>query len=142
ADIRRESMGYDRETSSIQWNYYESIREQYDVVINDDGAGESADLVALKVLDDEILLTLIHAKYSSADDPGARLKDLYEVCGQAQRCVRWKHLNLTYLYQHIKHREQIWREKGHTRFLKGTIKDLAAIRRSEEHTSELQSREN
>src|SRR5690606_41832141 len=46
----------------------------------------------------------------------------------ARRCVRWQHLNLTYLYQHIKHREQRWREKGHTRFLKGTIKDLAAIR--------------
>ncbi|AHG65256.1 DEAD/DEAH box helicase [Advenella mimigardefordensis] len=127
-DIRKESMGYERDRTSIQWRWFNEIQEDYDVVINDDGKGESADLVGLKILDDCILLTLIHCKYSGLDQPGARLKDLYEVCGQAQRCIRWKHLNLTYLYHHIKRREELWRSCGHSRFLKGDIKDLAAIK--------------
>ncbi len=126
-DIRKESMGKQRKRDSIQWRYFDHILSDYDVIINDDGSGESADLVALKALDNEILLTLIHAKYSSANDPGARLKDLYEVCGQAQRCIRWKHLNLQSLYHHIKKREAHWQPQ-YSRFLKGEIRDLAAIR--------------
>ncbi|WP_334078552.1 DEAD/DEAH box helicase [Microbulbifer sp. M83] len=127
-NIRCESMGCERDRSSVQWRYFDYIQSNYDVIINDDGPGESADLVGLKVLDNEILLTLVHAKYSGADEPGARLKDLYEVCGQAQRSVRWKHLNLNYLYHHIKRREAQWRSRGYSRFLKGSIKDLAAAR--------------
>mgnify|MGYP001554969570 FL=1 len=127
-NIRKESMGYEQDSSSIQWHFYNSIQEQYDVIVNDDGKGESADLVCLKVLEDAVLLTLVHCKYSSADEPGARLKDLYEVCGQAQRSIRWKHLNLNYLYYHIKRRQEQWRSRGYSRFLKGTIEDLAAIK--------------
>lgn len=127
-DIRVESMGYQRNQKSIQWRWFNEMQGDYDVIINDDGKGESADLVGLKILDDCILLTLVHCKYSSTNAAGARLNDLYEVCGQAQRCIRWKHLNLSYLYHHIKRREHQWRSRGHSRFLKGTIKDLAAIK--------------
>ena len=70
----------------------------------------------------------MHCKFSGADEAGARLKDLYEVCGQAQRSIRWKHLNLNYLYQHIKKREEKWRERGCSRFLKGNISKLAEIK--------------
>jgi hypothetical protein len=127
-NIRKESMEYERNQASIQWRWFTEIQDDYDVIINDDGKGESADLVGLRITDDYILLTLVHCKYSSSDEPGARLEDLYEVCGQAQRCIRWKHLNLAYLYHHIKHREEKWRSRGYSRFLKGTIKDLAAMK--------------
>lgn len=127
-DVRVESMGYTRDPLSIQWRWYSEIKDNYDVIINDDGKGESADLVGLRIVDDCIVLSLIHCKYSGSEEAGARLKDLYEVCGQAQRCIRWKHLNLSYLYHHIKRREEQWRSRGHSRFLKGTIKDLAAMK--------------
>lgn len=127
-DIRKESMGYEKNQESIQWRWFCEIQNDYDVIINDDGKGESADLVGLKMFDDYILLTLIHCKYSSSDKAGARLDDLYEVCGQAQRCIRWKHLNLNYLYFHIKRRQELWRKRQCSRFLKGSIKDLAAIK--------------
>ena len=121
-------MGYERNPISIQGGYFQHIQDDYDVIVNDDGSGESADLVALKIRDDSILLTLVHCKFSLEDVPGARLKDLYEVCGQAQRSIRWKHLNLNYLYKHIKHRQERWRRRGYSRFLKGDIEDLAVIR--------------
>jgi len=57
-------MGYRQDERSIQWRYFKYICDEYDVIVNDDGAGEAADLVALKMLDDSILLTLIHLKYS------------------------------------------------------------------------------
>lgn len=127
-NIRKESMGYTQDRDSIQWRWFKEIEDEYDVIINDDGKGESADLVGLKFVDDHIVLTLIHCKYSGSNEAGSRLKDLYEVCGQAQRSIRWKHLNLIYLYHHIKRRQEQWRKQGHSRFLKGSIKDLAAIK--------------
>jgi hypothetical protein len=127
-DIKKESMGYERIGNTIQASYFRHIENDYDVIINDDNSGEAADLVALKVTDSEILLTLVHCKYSSKDTAGGRLEDLYEVCGQAQRSIRWKHLNLNYLYHHIKRRQKIWQDRGYSRFLKGEIEDLASIR--------------
>ena len=52
------------------------------IVFNDDNAGESADIVAVFVDDGVIRFELIHCKYSKATS-GARLSDLFEVCGQA-----------------------------------------------------------
>lgn len=127
-DIRSESMGKDSNQNSIQWRWFSETQHNYDVVINDDGKGESADLVGLKNFDNYISLTLIHCKFSSSDMPGHRLSDLYEVCGQAQRCIRWKHRGMLKLYDHIKHRENQWTKINSTRFLKGTINDLSAIK--------------
>ncbi len=124
-DIRKESMNYEREQDSIQFKTFSDIEDQYDVIINDDGCGEAADLVALKLTDEEIVLSLFHCKFSSGDTPGARLKDLYEVCGQAQRSIRWKHVGVPYLHKHIKKREEQWLKISHSRFLKGSIADLS-----------------
>lgn len=123
-NIRKESMGPNNDADTVQSATYEAIKDQFDIVINDDGSGESADLVALKLTDDGIILSLFHCKYSHGDSPGARLNDLYEVCGQAQRSIRWKHVGIPYFYKHIKSREQNWRNRGNSRFLKGDISDL------------------
>src|SRR6185437_5074450 len=60
------------------------------VIVDDDDTHEAADVVALRRGDDELIVHFFHCKFSSADEPGARLKDLYEVCGQAQRTVQWR----------------------------------------------------
>ncbi|MBK1856035.1 DEAD/DEAH box helicase family protein [Verrucomicrobiaceae bacterium 5K15] len=59
------------------------------VVFNDDNAGESADIVAVFVEDGLVRFELVHCKYSKAT-AGARLSDLYEVCGQAIVSLRYK----------------------------------------------------
>jgi hypothetical protein len=64
--------------------------EQWSVVLDDDGSGEIADIVALRIDDEGLLVRLIHCKYSAENDPGARVDDLYEVCGQAQKSVAWR----------------------------------------------------
>lgn len=127
-DIKSESMGYENKVDSIQYRSFEEIRDDYDVIINDDGSGEAADLVAFKVVDDEIVLSLIHCKYSSGDNAGARVSDLYEVCGQAQRSIHWKHAGLDHFYKHVNRREKLWSDRGHSRFLKGTMRDLNTLK--------------
>lgn len=127
-DIKSESMGPNKKPDSIQYRVFEAINDQYDLIINDDGPGEAADLVAFKVVGDEILLELVHCKYSSDKSAGARVNDLYEVCGQAQRSIRWKHVGMDYFYKHIKRREKLWSDKGDTRFLKGSLGDLNTLK--------------
>ena len=51
--------------------------DPYDVIFDDDGKGEIADVVALRITDSVVSVTLYHCKYSGADTPGARLGDLF-----------------------------------------------------------------
>lgn len=105
----------------------------YDVVFDDDDSGEAADVVALKVAaGDRLVVHLFHLKYSSGEGQkaGARVGDLYEVCGQAQRSVVWKH-PLQRLFDHLRHRESKRQTDygGESRFERGTAADLARIER-------------
>ncbi len=93
--IRKESQGIDKDPDSIQFKVIQKLKtDGMEVIMNDDGAGEIADVVAFKTINkdgkDRISIELYHCKFSSEDNPGARLKDLYEVCGQTQRSSHWK----------------------------------------------------
>jgi len=127
-NIRKESMGRSFDKNTKQYETYNILSPLYDVVINDDEHGEAADLVAFKENDDHILLSLYHCKFSNEDTPGARLKELYEVCGQAQRSIRWKHVGLNYLFRHLKKREEQWNKVNLTRFLHGNMAKVQYMR--------------
>ncbi len=80
----------------------------YDVIVDDDRSGEAADVVAIRLVENVDTQTVIevefyHCKFSSDDTPGARVKDLYEVCGQAQKSVSWMKSGLkrTDLFTHL-----------------------------------------
>jgi hypothetical protein len=89
-DIRRESQGPERDATSIQAYMIARIAEDetWEVILDDDGKGEVADIVAMKSTNIDLTLRLLHCKFSSVDQPGCRLKDLYELCGQAQKSGR------------------------------------------------------
>jgi superfamily II DNA or RNA helicase len=63
--------------------------ESHSVVVYDDGTGEVADFVAIDEGDTHVRFTLYHAKRSHGPKPGERLADVYEVCGQAVKSIRW-----------------------------------------------------
>jgi hypothetical protein len=63
--------------------------EGHKVVVYDDGSGEVADFVAIDEATSDVRFTLYHAKGSHGAQPGERLADVYEVCGQAVKCIRW-----------------------------------------------------
>ena len=92
-DLKRESQGDDKRADSIQNRVIRELKKQQcDLIIDDDGKGEAADVVAVRVSGKGVKRTidveLYHCKYSLGA-PGARIDDLYVVCGQAQKSVRW-----------------------------------------------------
>lgn len=132
-NIRKESQGVDKDTDSIQHKVIqELLASDFEVIINDDGKGEAADVVAIRVVEADdtpsfIEANLYHCKFSDDDTPGARLADLYEVCGQAQRSAHWKEHPYRFL-SHFLRREPIRRSgREVSRFEKGAKADLDKI---------------
>ncbi|WP_454711724.1 DEAD/DEAH box helicase [Cupriavidus nantongensis] len=89
-NIRSESQGLEKRPDSIQRRVIDHLlAETWDIVFDDDGAGEVADVVAMRLEGNLLRIHLYHCKYASQAQPAARIEDLYEICGQAQKSVRW-----------------------------------------------------
>lgn len=82
--------------------------QTFDILIDDDRAGEAADLVGIRVDKGDLLVTLVHCKYSSKPTAGSRLSDLYEVCGQAMRGARWRDNGALPLLEHLDRRAKAY----------------------------------
>lgn len=126
-DIEKESIwknGNERK-DSIQWKVAQQfIAGGFDIVFDDDGAGEAADLVCFKEEKEHIRLVLVHCKFTKGSTPGGRVKDVVEVSSQAVRSAKWK-WKFKDLCRHILTREKkLKTEKRSTRFIKGGNTDL------------------
>lgn len=113
-NIRSESQGLEKRADSIQRHVINMLlkeRDTYDLIFDDDGSGEIADVVSLHVTDRLVQVTLYHCKYSSATTPGARVIDLYEVCGQAQKSARWRD-RPNRMFKRMLKREKLRLDKG------------------------------
>jgi len=133
-NIRKESQGAAKAADSIQKRVIDRLmalegEERMDIVFDDDGSGEMADVVAMKASLGRIDVSLYHCKYSHGDRPGARIDDLYVVCGQAQRSVYWKG-DPERLFRHLQNREVARQRDERTRFERGDLKSLSTMSRS------------
>ena len=73
-------------------------------------------------------MTLVHCKYSRGDNPGARLSDLYELCGQAIRAAKWRQNGALPLLRHLDSRAQRYRQRtGKSPFMIGELGDLYTL---------------
>ncbi|WP_190278777.1 DEAD/DEAH box helicase [Cellulomonas sp. B6] len=129
-DIRVESQGDARRADSIQaYVARELLAEQdFDVLIDDDRAGEAADLVGLRIDGSDLVITLVHCKYSVGSTPGARVDDLYDVCGQATRGARWRDHGGLPLLKHLDRRVRAYYRRHNRHPLEvGTIEDLYRV---------------
>jgi hypothetical protein len=98
-------------------------------VFDDDDTGEAADIVEISESDGVIQFHLYHCKFSGGKEPGQRVRDCYEVCGQAVRSVRWAS-NPIRLLEHLQKRERADSLRGRqTRFEKGTLRELTSLRK-------------
>lgn len=99
------------------------------MVFDDDGTGEIADVIALKAGGDKLFVHFFHCKYSKSDAAGVRVRDFYEVCGQAQKSVYWRTAP-AHLFKRMKLREMS-RQKayGVSRFECGDLQKLDELRR-------------
>lgn len=135
-NMKTESMGMTKDPKSIQYRVVQHIlsTQDRDIVFDDDYSGEVADVVAIKSMiegkERVIAVDLYHCKYAREGEPRALVEDLYEVCGQAQKCVSWCYPDKQVdLFSHLLRREPK-RYKGEetTRFHKGTKQDLLEVR--------------
>ncbi len=136
-DIRKESQGLTRASNTIQFRMIEWLKQNggYAIIFDDDGAGEAADIVAVRV-DEEVRprridVEFYHCKFAGGNAAGGRVDDLYVVCGQAQRSVVWLHNKdrRTDLFAHLLKREAQHIDSGRpTRFEVGDIRGLAHVR--------------
>ena len=135
-DLRKEAQGVAKANDSIQYRVIEELKKgNYDVIFDDDGSGEAADVVTIKIVPEEINRNRIevefyHCKYSKRE-PGKRIKDMYEVCGQAQKSIRWmySHEKQVELFSHLLRREpKRSKRRAATRFELGDKDKLVTIR--------------
>ncbi|SDB74561.1 hypothetical protein [Belnapia rosea] len=132
-DLKVESQTHARRADSIQRRVIldllsSATNPAWDVVFDDD-ANEAADIVAIRSEGNRIIVHFYHCKYAHGEAPGARVGDLYEVCGQAQRSIRWKN-SVSKLFRHLRQREEARvRRIGVTRFDRGDAAKLAELNR-------------
>ncbi len=127
-NIHRESMAHPADFDSVQGFTLQKIFDSYDVIFNDDGAGEIADLVAIREAPDHIAVDLYHCKYcGSGQRPGARVDDAYVVAGQASRSAKWLHKGPA-LFQRLLERYSAGEGSGTQRLLKGTPAQIDILR--------------
>lgn len=129
--IHQESMRAEQRMDSVQGFTFDKIAEDYSIVFNDDGKGEIADLVAIRENQNAIYIDLYHCKFCPKTDgvakPGARIADVYEVCGQASRSVKWLYTGDKF-FNRLMDRYQQSLLKDFDRILKGTPQQLEILR--------------
>jgi len=133
-DITVESTwkkGVERQNSVQSYVAAHYRDEGFDVVFNDDDAGEAADLVCLKEESEHIKLVLAHCKFSGGTTEGSRVKDVVEVTSQAVRSAVWRG-NFDRLYRHLLARQKLKGSGAGTRsrFIVGSLASLGTIAKS------------
>ena len=128
-NIKKESQGLMKAEDSIQYRVITELKQKnYDILFDDDGSGEAADIVCISIRKKKIVIEFYHCKFSTGAIPGARIGDLYNVCGQAQKSVNWME-KPTELFDHLLRREAIREEKKMiSRFERGNQDDIWKIK--------------
>ena len=129
-DISKESQRVEPRKDSVQYHVIQRLLPlDYDYIYDDDGSGEMADVVTLKVLPDRIHVELYHLKYAKKGKVSKGVGNFYEVCGQAQRSTHWKHKSGDALILHLLRRNPKT-EGGQTRdrLEKGDLLELEGLK--------------
>lgn len=142
-DLRKEAQGEAKSQDSIQAAVIARLKAgSYDLIFDDDGAGEAADVVALTVVGDfhapkQIDVEFYHCKYSKKAKAGGRVDDLYVVCGQAQTSIRWMASSdkRTDLFSHLLRREAKRQARGVSSRIERGDRDLLETLREMSHTT-------
>lgn len=127
-NIRKESQGPQRDPDSVQHRVVDmlSAEADWEAIIDDDGKGEVADAVFLRRDGRALDVLLAHCKFSAKATPGARLEDLYEVCGQAQKSFKARS-EIELVLRKLLRRERVRQQAGRTGFIRGDADMLRSI---------------
>lgn len=137
--IRKEAQGIaPYETDSIQFHFINQIRGDYEIIYDDDGSGEIADVIGINDGDNKINIHLFHLKYAKNGRTGNDIGNFYEVCGQAQKSLNWKYRNGKDFFDHLLRR--VTKKKNDatcSRIIKGSEDDLERLLNAAKWTKEM-----
>lgn len=138
-DLSKESQhSKPYEIDSIQYYMAKNIISKYDYLIDDDGSGEIADLVAITNSEYIINITLYHLKYARGGKVSNSIENLYQVCGQAQKSVRWKYVVGQKVFDHILKRSEKKEQRGKSSsILKGSVEEIIKLREEASNKKEV-----
>ena len=121
-DISKESQHViPYEADSIQNHFAQQIIEKYDLLYDDDGSGEIADLLGFGIEDKTINIHLFHLKFASDGIISNQITNFYEVCGQATKCLKWRDKDVSDLFNHLfKRITKKYQNRDCSRIMKGT----------------------
>ena len=99
------------------------VASEAGIVFYDHGTGEMADFLSFSERSGTLEISLYHCKGSGGADPGDRVDDAYEVCGQVVKCLIWLK-SKAILRQRVLEREA---SRAESTFLKGTRNDVLRV---------------
>lgn len=117
--LKDESMGNSRETDTIQYYFWQQIKEKHEFIFDDDGSGEIADLIGVNQDSSTIFIDLYHLKFAQGNQVSRRIDNFYAVCGQAQKSLKWKNPEMNIFKRMLERVTNT--KKGENRILKGDV---------------------
>lgn len=128
-DISKESQHVvPYELDSIQNHFAQQIIEKYDLLYDDDGSGEIADLLGFSIEDKVINIHLFHLKFANDGKVSNQITNFYEVCGQATKCLKWRDKDVSDLFNHLfKRITKKYQDRDCSRIMKGTEEMLEQL---------------
>ena len=114
---------------SIQYKVINDLKAQdFDIIYDDDGSGEIADVVAIRDEESRIYIQLHHLKYAKNGLISERIDNFYEVCGQAQKSVIWRQKKGSDFFNHLLRRQtKVRLGQSRSRIEKGSIEKLESL---------------
>ena len=110
---------------SIQYYFIEKIKNDFQIVYDDDGKGEIADIIGINDTGNVIDIHLYHLKYALGGNVSNNIDNFYQVCGQAQKALKWKHKDGREIFTHLfKRIPKSLKGNSCSRIIKGTENDL------------------
>lgn len=110
---------------SIQYYFIEKVKDGFQIVYDDDGKGEIADIIGINDTGDVIDIHLFHLKYALKGEVNNNIDNFYQVCGQAQKALKWKHKDGREIFTHLfKRKTKTLNGNSCSRIIKGTEDDI------------------
>lgn len=110
---------------SIQYYFIEKIKNDFQIIYDDDGKAEIADIIGINDSDTVIDIHLYHLKYAKNGAVSNNIDNFYQVCGQAEKSLKWKHKDGREFFNHLfKRKTKTLNGNSCSRIIKGTEEDL------------------
>ncbi len=123
---------------SIQYYFIEKIKNDFQIVYDDDGKGEIADIIGINDTGKIIDVHLFHLKYALKGEVNNNIDNFYQVCGQAQKALKWKHKDGREIFAHLfKRKTKTLKGNSCSRIIKGSEYDIENLLEQAKWTKEI-----